>query len=65
MLQSAYALFNLNVGLESERLSISLFIKNMFDKDYRAYAYTDNFSDYDLAIAAQNRTFGLNLKLAF
>ena len=65
LLQSAFALFNVNVGLESERFSISLFIKNMFDKDYRAYAYTDNFSDYDLAIAAQNRTFGLNLKLAF
>ena len=65
LLQSAYTLFNINFGLESESLSISLFIKNVFDKDYRAYAYTDNFSDYDLAVAAQNRTFGLNLKLEF
>lgn len=65
LLQQAYGLVNLNFGIENERISILVFVKNIFDKDYRSYGYTDSISNYDLAVAGEFRTFGLNLKAKF
>lgn len=63
--QKAYGLFNLGLGVNNDGYSLSFFAKNIFDTDYRAYGYTDSMSNFDLAVAGESRTFGLNFDLEF
>lgn len=65
LLQDAYTLVNLNAGIDKGDYSVSMSIKNVFDEDYRVYAYTDNISLYDLAIAGGFRTVLLSVKARF
>ncbi|MEE4453268.1 TonB-dependent receptor [Novosphingobium resinovorum] len=62
--QSAYDLVNARVGVELGRVSASLFARNLFDKKYRAYGFTDSFG-YDVAIVGQRRLVGATVKVAF
>ena len=63
--QAAYELVNLNAGLEFEQFSVSAFAKNLFDKDYIAYGYTDGISRFDLAVAGAPQTFGVRFDASF
>ena len=65
LLQESYSLLNLNFGVEGERISVSGFVKNVFDQDYRSYGYTDSLSNFDLAVAGEFRTFGIKIKTQF
>lgn len=39
VMESAYALFNARVGYATDNWDLSLFVKNLTDKEYRRYAY--------------------------
>lgn len=62
--QDAFSLLNLRVGLENERVSASLFVRNALDTRYRAYGFTDSFG-HDVAIAGDRRLVGAVLKVKF
>lgn len=60
--QPGYGIVNLRVGLELKHLDVVLFAKNLFDRDYRAFGYTDfqgsRFAT-DVALAGQPRLIGV------
>jgi outer membrane receptor protein involved in Fe transport len=62
--QDSYSLANLRIGVENERFSAAVFVRNLLDTRYRAYGFTDSFG-YDVAIAGERRLVGANLKLRF
>ena len=62
--QPGYGLVNLQAGIEGEHVSVTGFVKNLLDEDYRLYGYTD-FLGYDLAIAGASRLFGVRIDANF
>lgn len=62
--QGAYDLVNARLGIEQGRFSASLFVRNLFDRRYRAYGFTDSFG-YDTAIVGMRRLIGVTGKVAF
>ena len=66
--QDGYGLVNLRVGIETPHVSMTVFAKNLFDKDYRAYGYTDfQGSPFatDTAVAGQSRQVGVTIRAAY
>ena len=62
--QPGYGLVNLHAGIEGDSFSVTGFVKNLFDEDYRLYGYRD-FLGFDLAIAGEPRLFGVRLDAKF
>jgi len=62
--QNAYGVVNLRTGLEYRHVSVTLFVKNLFDQHYRSYGYRD-FANTpfasDIAVAGQPRMIGVNV----
>ena len=66
--QEGYGLVNLRVGVEKNGFSSTLFVKNLFDKDYRAFGYRDFENSpfaSNVAVAGQSRMIGVTLKARF
>ncbi len=66
--QAGYGLVNLKAGLENERFSATVFVRNLFDQDYRAYGYRDfqgSALATDIAVAGEPRMIGLTLKARY
>lgn len=62
--QPGYSLVNLRTGVESERFSAVVFVRNLFDTDYRSYGYRDfqgSALATDIAVAGPSRMIGLTV----
>jgi outer membrane receptor protein involved in Fe transport len=62
--QEAYGLVNLRAGIEDKNFSATVFVRNLFDQDYRAFGYRDfqgSALASDVAIAGQSRMVGITL----
>jgi outer membrane receptor protein involved in Fe transport len=56
--QKAYGLTNLRAGLSKDGVGVSLFVNNLFDKDYRTFAALDTWG-FDYTTAGEPRTVGV------
>lgn len=56
--QKAYGLTNLRAGVSKNGVGVSLFVNNLFDKDYRTFAALDTWG-YDYTTAGEPRTVGV------
>lgn len=66
--QEGYGLVNLRVGVENDSFSATVFVRNLFDQDYRAFGYRDFAGSpfaSDVAVAGQPRMIGLTLKARY
>lgn len=62
--QEGYGLVNLRAGIENKNFSATLFVRNLFDQDYRSFGYRDFQGSplaSDVAVAGQSRLFGITL----
>lgn len=62
--ENAHELVNLRIGLESDHFDLTFWVKNLFDKHYRAVAFEFPGSD-PVGQAGDPRTFGLTLNARF
>ena len=63
-LSDKYGLFNGQIGLEKNGWSLSLWGKNLLDKDYVTHAYKDDFGT-KVASAGRGRELGIRLQADF
>jgi iron complex outermembrane receptor protein len=66
--QAGYGLVNLRAGLENDRFSATVFVRNLLDQDYRTYGYRDFQGSplaTDIAVAGEPRMIGLTLKARY
>lgn len=66
--QSSYGLVNARLGVENARFSAGVFVKNLFDTDYRTTGFYDNFGpglSQDVAVAGPSRLIGVEVKTRF
>jgi outer membrane receptor protein involved in Fe transport len=66
--QSGYGLVNLRAGVENERFSAMVFVKNLLDTDYRSYGYRDfqgSALASDIAVAGQSRMYGITVSARY
>jgi iron complex outermembrane recepter protein len=62
--QEGYGLVNLRAGIEDKSVSATVFVRNLFNQDYRAFGYRDfqgSLLASDVAIAGQSRLIGVTL----
>jgi len=62
--QNAYGVVNLRAGLEYRHVDVTVFVKNLFDQDYRSYGYRDFANSpfaSDIAVAGQPRMVGIRV----
>jgi iron complex outermembrane receptor protein len=62
--QEGYGLVNLRAGIEDKNVSATVFVRNLFNQDYRAFGYRDfqgSLLASDVAIAGQSRLIGVTL----
>jgi len=62
--QAAYGVVNLRTGLEYKHLNVTLFVKNLFDQNYRSFGYRDFAGSplaSDIAVAGPSRMVGITV----
>lgn len=63
--ESGYVVVNFSTGLRSDNLSLTFFVRNLFDKKYDAVSFAHQLFPSPLAELGPPRTFGASLRADF